>query len=243
MSKETKPKSKTIKKKRNMKNIMKKGKEKKNKSITQHVNVNVSSTGGSGGGGSSMPAPMPQQFSHPLVTASKQSQKVGENVDIKNILESINKRLTPQSDYIPPSTIISEPQEDFYTPSDFFRKKDDSNLSLLNQVEQHNNENDIVDLAQHVNEPEILESAKDTNIDADDEGTINMVGGGGGGGMVQEELIFSPKSNKYIKFGGKAHASLIKNGDINLSEEDILKLKQMGLKFSGGTFKKISNEI
>lgn len=65
------------------------GKMMKDKSVKQEVRVNVQSSGGGGSGGSSIPSTQP--FQQPILSAFKQAEKTGENVDIKNLITAVNK--------------------------------------------------------------------------------------------------------------------------------------------------------
>lgn len=67
----------------------------KDKSVKQNVNVNVTSSGGGGSGGSSIPSAQPSY--HPLMTASSQGQKLGEDIQIKRLTDLLSKTITQAS--------------------------------------------------------------------------------------------------------------------------------------------------
>lgn len=67
----------------------------KDKSVKQNVNVNVTSSGGGGSGGTALPSAQPSY--HPLMTASMQGQKLGEDINIKKLTDLLNKTITQAS--------------------------------------------------------------------------------------------------------------------------------------------------
>lgn len=135
-------------------------KQMKDKSIKQNVNVNVTSSGGGGSGGSSIPSSQP--FQNPILNQFRQSEKTGENVDIKNLTQVL-KNL---------GVGLSEKTSDFKAPlfeSDLIpseiqikRNPITNNNNIIENLDAANKQRDINE-AENINNPDIQEEALEVN--------------------------------------------------------------------------------
>lgn len=153
----------------------------KDKSVKQNVNINVTSSGGGGSGGTAIPSAQPSY--HPLMTASMQGQKLGEDINIKKLTDLLNKTITqaskPSQNIVekatekvievpepPPTETISRQQplfesDIFTTDYQINRKPYEEHKTLLERL----NTPQAIDEADNINENPQVEEAQNANVE------------------------------------------------------------------------------
>ena len=126
-----KPKTKKPRKQRKPKTT-KSTKSAKDKSVKQNVNVNVTSSGGGGSGGSSIPSSQPYQ--NPMISQFRQSEKVGENVDIKNLTQALKNFGVGLNQKTSNYKVPLFESEEIPSQIQIIRKEDINNKGLIDRV-------------------------------------------------------------------------------------------------------------